>query len=192
MTKRFVLIGNRTSDLSFALSYYGEPGDIGPDYNMSDVVESSAGSFLSKINCLVSEEDCMDTSTVSDLFYSVRSKAKIDRQCVERISDPRPNANYECFDGHCLFDIQNDPCEYRNVRKGNQEILDEMINILERFKKNMTKQNRHDCDPDADPVRFDGYWDNWMEFNGSASSYASIHYNDMVVFLIIFLCSILT
>lgn len=129
----------------------------------------------------------MDTSTARDLFYNVRSKAKIDRKCADRISDPRPNENYECFDGHCLFDIQNDPCEYRNVRKENQEILDEMIDILERFKKNMTKQNRQDCDPDADPLRFDGYWDSWMEFNGSASSYASIYTTTTWLFFLSYL-----
>lgn len=163
-----VLIGNRTSDIVYFIKYSGDPGDKGPDYEMSAVVESHAGSCLSKINCLVSKEDCMNTLTTYDVFYSVRSQAKIDNKCFERIADPDPNKNYECFDDYCLFDIQHDPCEYRNVAKQNQQILNITIDMLEQFKMELIKQYYPDTDPNGNPNNFDGYWDTWMERNASS------------------------
>lgn len=136
---------------------------------MTDVVESPTGSHLSKINCLVSKEDCLDTFSSYDLFYSVRSLAKINNKCSERITDPNPNNNYECFDSYCLFDIQEDPCEYQNVAKQNQQALNLTILVLEQYKKKVINQNIVDIDPNADPKQFDGYWDNWME-RGSSDS----------------------
>lgn len=165
-----IFTGNRSSDIVYYLRYSGEPGNIGPDYNMTNVMESPAGSHLSKINCLVSKEDCLDTFATYDLFYSIRSQAKIDNKCSERISNPNPNNNYECFDNYCLFDIQQDPCEYQNIAKQNQQALNLTILVLEQYKKSMIKQNIVDIDPNADPSHYDGYWDTWMERSTSDSS----------------------
>lgn len=163
-------IGNRTSDIVYFLKYSGEPGNRGPDYNMTDVVESLAGSRLSKMNCLVSKEDCMDTLTTYDVFYNVRSRAKIDSKCTERISHTNPDENYECFDDYCLFDLQQDPCEFRNVAKQNQHTFNMTIGILEQFKKELIKQNDTILNFKADPRYFDGYWETWMDSSGSDSS----------------------
>lgn len=145
------------------------PGNKGPDYNMPNVVESLAGLHISRINCLVSKDDCMDTLTTYTLFENIRSQAKIDSKCSERISDTNPNENYECFDSYCLFDIQQDPCEYQNIAKNNQQALNMTIDILEQFKKELIKQNIPKIDPKADPLNFDGYWETWMEHNSSDS-----------------------
>lgn len=165
-----ILLGNRTSDIAYYLKYSGERGNRGPDYDMSYVVESPAGLRLSKINCLVSKEDCMDTLTAYNLFYNIRSRSKIDNKCSDRIFSSDPNSRYECFDEYCLFDIQQDPCEYQNLAKHNQQILNITIDLLKQFKKEMIKQNIPDIDPNADPRYFNGYWDNWMENSGSNSS----------------------
>ncbi|VVC41236.1 Alkaline-phosphatase-like, core domain,Alkaline phosphatase-like, alpha/beta/alpha,Sulfatase, N- [Cinara cedri] len=158
---------NRTSDIAYYLKYSGDPGNLGPDYNMPNVAESLAGLHLSRINCLVSKEDCMDTLTTYTLFENVRSQAKVDTKCTERISDYNPNKHYECFDSYCLFDIQQDPCEYRNIAKTNQQALNMTIDMLEQFKKEMIKQVNPEIDPKANPSYFDGYWETWMEHSGS-------------------------
>lgn len=163
-----IFIGNRSSDIAYFIRYSGIPGDKGPDYEMPAVVESLAGSCLSKINCVVSKEDCMDTLTTYDVFYNVRSQAKNNYKCFERISDSDPNKHYECFDDYCLFDVQNDPCEYRNVAKQNQQILNITIDMLEQFKTELIKQYYPKVDPNGNPSYFDGYWDTWMEHSASS------------------------
>jgi len=159
-----VFTGNRTSNMVFNLKYAGDPGDTGPKYNMSGVVSSVVGKRLSEINCLT-QDGCINSSTARDVFYVARSLAKVDGQtCLERVANPNPDQQYECFDGYCLFDILQDPCEYRNVAKQNPQTLNATIHMLERFKKEMTMQVPDPIiDPDADPRRFAGYWEPWLE-----------------------------
>lgn len=162
-------------------------GDVGQNYSMSNVVESPAGTHLSKINCIVSKQDCLDTLTTHNLFNSVRSQAKIDDKCVERIFDPNPNENYECFDNYCLFDIQKDPCEYRNIAKQNQQVLNMTLIVLEQYRKEMTKQTIVEIDPNANPSHFDGYWDTWMEDGGSDSHSHKGHIYIIILMSVLYL-----
>jgi len=149
---------------------------------MTAVAESLAGSRLSKTNCLVSKADCMDTLTTYDLFYNVRSQAKVDGKCSERISDPDPNARFECFDSPCLFDIQRDPCEYHNIASRNPEVLNMTVDMLGQFKNEMTMQNYPQTDPEADPRFFDGYWDTWLEKSGGSISFnGSLHTRVIII-----------
>ncbi|XP_060859382.1 arylsulfatase B-like isoform X1 [Metopolophium dirhodum] len=159
-----VVKSNRTNNMVFNLKYAGDPGNAGPKYNMSGVVASAVGKCLSEINCLT-QDGCMNASTARDVFYVARSLAKVDGQiCPERVSNSNPDQQYECFDGYCLFDILQDPCEYRNVAKQNPQTLNATIHMLERFKKEITMQTPFPIvDPDADPRRFAGYWEPWLE-----------------------------
>ncbi|XP_060839029.1 arylsulfatase B-like [Rhopalosiphum padi] len=182
-----VVKSNRTSDIVYFLKYSGEPGNIGPDYNMNAVAESPAGSRLSKINCLISKTDCMDMLTTYDLFYNIRSQAKIDGKCTERITDPDPNGHYECFDSPCLFDIQRDPCEYQNIASRYPEALNMTIDMLLQFKKELMMQNYQEIDPEADPRFFDGYWDTWMEkSDGSISFRGRLHSRVILISMMCF------
>lgn len=160
----YIFTGNRTSGFSYYLRYSGDPGNEGPEYNMSSVLNSLAGPHLSKTNCLISTRDCLDTLTMSKLFNNVRSRATIISNCSERISHPHPNhEHYECFDGYCLFDVYQDPCEYRNVGKQNEDILNTTIYMLDRFRKELINQSSPAIDLNSDPRNFDGYWETWLE-----------------------------
>lgn len=132
---------------------------------MLNVIDSNAGLRLSKINCLMSVQNCMDASTAENLFYKIRSQARVDgdKLCAQRLSDPDPNNRYECFDGYCLFDLKNDPCEYQNLARENGHILNAIIDLLEQYKKQLVKQNHPTLDPNADPSHFGGYWATWMD-----------------------------
>lgn len=165
MRSSHVLTGNRTSEMAFNLKYAGDPGNEGPEYNMSGVMASAVGSRLSEINCSLTQSGCMNASTARDVFYIARSLAKVDGQtCPERVSNLNPDQRYECFDGYCLFDTLQDPCEYRNVAEQNPQTLDATIHMLELFKREMAMQAPQPIiDPDADPRRFDGYWEPWLE-----------------------------
>lgn len=107
----------------------------------------------------------MNLSAMHNLFNNVRDQAKIYEKCSERINNPNPDENYECFDDYCLFDLHHDPCEYKNVANQNKYILNMTIDRLNEFKKNLVEQNRPEYDPNADPRCFNGYWDTWMDYN---------------------------
>jgi len=153
----------------FNLKYGGDPGNAGPEYNMLNVVASAVGTRLSEINCLT-RDGCMNASTSKDLFFVTRSLAKVDSQtCSERVSNPNPDQRYECFDGYCLFDTLKDPCEYQNVAEQNPQMLNTTIHILEQFKREMIMQApKPITDPNADPRRFSGYWEHWLERSDKA------------------------
>ncbi|XP_050061914.1 arylsulfatase B-like isoform X2 [Aphis gossypii] len=159
-----VVKSNRTSNLAINLKYSGDPGNVGPEYDMSGIMGSAVGLHLSKINCLTGDV-CMNTSAARDVFYVSRSRAKVDGQtCPERVSNLDPDQQYECFDGYCLFDTVQDPCEYRNVAEQNPQMLDQMIDMLKQFKGEMKMQApKRITDPDANPSRFSGYWEPWLE-----------------------------
>lgn len=170
----YIPTGNRTSDIVYFLRYSGDPGNQGPEYNMPNVVDSVAGSRLSKINCLLSKENCMNTLTTYELFYNIRSQAKIDNKCPERISSADPNANYECFDNYCLFDVLQDPCEFKNIAKNNQQAFNMTMDMLEQFKSEMIMQIYPTVDPNSNPRFFGGYWDTWME-PSAGSDLSKVH-----------------
>lgn len=131
---------------------------------MSGVMASVVGSRLLEINCLTTGSGCMNASSAREVFFNVRSRAKVDGwTCPERVSHPDPNRWYECFDKYCLFDTIKDPCEFRNVAKQNPQILDATIDMLKQFKREMMSPDVPKKDPDADPRRFDGYWEPWLE-----------------------------
>jgi len=117
----------------------------------------------------------MDTLTAYDLFYSIRSRAKIDDgKCAERVANANPDERpYECFDDYCLFDVQQDPCEYRNVAEQNRQALAMTVDMLEQFKTEMIEQIIPKIDPNADPRLFDGYWETWMELGNGADPLTS-------------------
>lgn len=117
----------------------------------------------------MSKDDCMNTLSTYNLFFSIRSQAKIDDKCYDRINSPDPNEHYECFDEYCLFDLQQDPCEYKNIGKQNQQALNMTIDMLNQFKKELVRQNEINVDPNANPSHFDGYWDTWLEGNDSGA-----------------------
>jgi len=50
------------------------------------------------------------------------------------------------------------------VAKQNPQTLAQTIGMLEQFKNEMTMQApKPITDPDADPRRFTGYWEPWLE-----------------------------
>lgn len=158
--------GNRTSDYSRFLPYSGEPGrdPAAPERgDPADAARSPAGSCLSRANCAASADDCADATAAARLFRGLRARADVVAGCADRVASTSPNADYECFDGHCLFDVRQDPCEYRNVAGRHPEELAAAVGHLERFRGELVPQRRPAIDPDADPARFGGYWDTWMD-----------------------------
>jgi len=153
--------------------YNGDPGNVGPDYDMDGVMDSVAGTRLSRIGRSTTPDQRpsrVARDAASRAFRDVRSRARV-QACAARVSDPDPNGSrYECFDGHCLYDLIADPCEYRNVAAQNPSPLATATAALARYRNQLVPQHRPGVDPDANPDRYGGYWDTWLENTAAGRS----------------------
>ncbi|XP_031549548.1 arylsulfatase I-like [Actinia tenebrosa] len=63
--------------------------------------------------------------------------------------------------GPCLFDLSSDPCEYVNQAKNHPEVLQNMLQWLEKYKNDMVPIRNKNFDPAANPNNRGGVWDAW-------------------------------
>ena len=76
-----------------------------------------------------------------------------------------PSTPAECSSeaGPCLFNIQEDPCEYVNQAKNQPEIVNDMMVRLEELRRTMVPPRNQKPDPEANPNNFGGVWSPWMD-----------------------------
>ena len=79
--------------------------------------------------------------------------------------DPPPSSPPECTRelGPCLFNIDNDPCEYVNQAKSQPDIVRNMLSWLEQYKQTMVPPRNKPNDPASNPNNFGGVWSPWMD-----------------------------
>ncbi|CAH3038820.1 unnamed protein product [Porites evermanni] len=92
------------------------------------------------------------------------SRAAALKNAVVTCSKP-PSPPVSCTKeaGPCLFDVENDPCEYVNQAKNNPDVLNRMLQWLEEFKNTMVPPRNKPVDPKANPNNFGGVWSPWMD-----------------------------
>ncbi|KAL9955582.1 hypothetical protein ACROYT_G036923 [Oculina patagonica] len=66
-------------------------------------------------------------------------------------------------DGPCLFNIEDDPCEYTNLAGEEKEVLQYMLQLLEKYKASMVPIRNKPYDPNANPHYHDGLWTAWCD-----------------------------
>lgn len=66
-------------------------------------------------------------------------------------------------DGPCLFNIQEDPCEYNNMAEKEKDVLNMMLQLLEKYKATMAPIRNKPYDKNADPKLHDGVWTAWCD-----------------------------
>lgn len=78
---------------------------------------------------------------------------------------PPPAKPAECrpHDGPCLFNIEDDPCEYTNLAEKQPDILDTLLKLLEKYKKTMVPIKNKPYDPYANPRYHNGLWTAWCD-----------------------------
>lgn len=78
---------------------------------------------------------------------------------------PQPAEPTKCGvkDGPCLFNIQDDPCEYTNVAEKEKDVLKMMLQLLEKYKATMVPIRNKPYDKNADPKFHDGVWTAWCD-----------------------------
>jgi len=66
-------------------------------------------------------------------------------------------------DGPCLFNIEEDPCEYYNLALIETNTLDFMLGMLEAHKTTMVPIRNKPYDENADPKYHEGVWTAWCD-----------------------------
>lgn len=166
--RRPLRTGNRASNTSCFLKYGGEPERVAPPqdrYDVRAVADSLAGARLLPRGSAAA-------ASLHQLFLDVRALATVDgpRSCAGRVASAEPDQPYECFDGHCLFDVSADPCEYQNAASRRPDVVGAAVDLLRRYRDETVPQHRPDVDPASDPGRHGGYWDTWDDCSGLAGT----------------------
>ena len=95
--------------------------------------------------------------------HSARAGARLKNAVVT--CDKPPSTPVECTTeaGPCLFNIEDDPCEYVNQAKNQPEIVNNMLQWLEKYRETMVPPRNKPFDPRANPNNFGGVWSPWMD-----------------------------
>ncbi|XP_022829572.1 arylsulfatase B [Spodoptera litura] len=117
--------------------WFGPTGRDG-EYNVDLLYKSYAGVAINNITTLPNKERIM----------SIRDASTIKCNSAKPINECKP------LKAPCLFDIQEDPCELKNLADEKPDILQALMSELERINATAVPPNNLDLDPRGDPR----YW----------------------------------
>ncbi|XP_077994395.1 arylsulfatase J-like [Glandiceps talaboti] len=63
----------------------------------------------------------------------------------------------------CLFDIDNDPCEYNNLANKYPDIVEGLLSRLQAYNATAVPPLNTDIDPEANPAKHNGAWVPWKK-----------------------------
>ncbi|RWS20250.1 arylsulfatase J-like protein [Leptotrombidium deliense] len=91
--------------------------------------------------------------------YKVLDEKKVD--CGEKPADASTNckANIE----HCLFNIDEDPCEYNNLAHNYPDIVQKLWNKLVEYNETAMPMENKPLDPCGNPKLHGGIFTNWQD-----------------------------
>ncbi|CAK9822218.1 Arylsulfatase B [Anthophora retusa] len=127
--------------------YYGDTGmnESYPQYNVSSVLHSPAGSAIASMSNL--------TLNVNDIIQ-LREGARV--SCNHTTVYPNCSVT-------CLFDIYNDPCETTDLSLKHPEIVSRLNNYIAGYNKVLIHQTNALVDPNSYPEHFNGTWMPWLK-----------------------------
>ena len=85
------------------------------------------------------------------------------KNAVVNCSGEPPVSPAECREKPCLFNIEDDPCEYYNVAEKNPDVMKKLLSVLENYKKSMVPSRNKPRDEAADPNAHGGVWTPWRD-----------------------------
>lgn len=96
--------------------------------------------------------------------FSLRKQVDLSNKCNDRInSHKNDHINLTCK-GYCLYDIEKDPCETKNIAKEHQGIVKLLKEKLHKYWKELIPQAQ-DCTgcKEIDPTNCHGSWYPWQD-----------------------------
>ncbi|XP_020620379.1 arylsulfatase I-like [Orbicella faveolata] len=85
------------------------------------------------------------------------------KNAIVNCSGEPPVTPAECREKPCLFNIEDDPCEYYNVAEKYPDVMKKLLSILEKYKKSMVPPRYKPIDEAADPNAHGGVWTPWRD-----------------------------
>nr|XP_018914561.1 PREDICTED: arylsulfatase B-like [Bemisia tabaci] len=149
---------NITHLVNFTQLYYGETGRNGEEYSMELVTNSRVSKILRR-NRLQGD--------LREEYAERRASLEMTSSCAERIAasngtDPLIPSD-RCNEVPCLFNIQQDPCEFHNVADQHPSVVDALEELLEGYAAQLVESQEAEFDPAAHPKNWDGYWAPWLD-----------------------------
>ncbi|XP_035226426.1 arylsulfatase B-like isoform X3 [Stegodyphus dumicola] len=76
------------------------------------------------------------------------------------------NATSSCYPAKkpCLFDVQNDPCEYYNLAEDKPHMLDTLLKKLAEYSASAVPPGNKPLDPQSNPKYHNYQWINWKDY----------------------------
>ena len=141
--------------------WYGPSGlDFNHTYNYQNVLNSSTSLHIESIGHPVP-----NTAKMANL----RQSANV--QCHRNGNE----SSCKPLNEVCLFNINDDPCEYNNVASKYPDLVKIMQIRLEKYKATAVPPENKPADPRANPKYFNNTWTNWWDMvdhkNGSTSTW---------------------
>lgn len=143
--------------------YFGSSGSSSdPPFNFSSILSSLAGRSLTS-------HAARSGWPVIGEYAMVALRARATVRCgpsyVAATCDPAATANK-----HCLYDVQNDPCERNNLADIYPTVARALKRTLVRYRAGLVPQPNTPMQPSqADPKRFGGVWSPWGDEQQSES-----------------------
>ncbi|XP_078346473.1 arylsulfatase B-like isoform X1 [Oculina patagonica] len=85
------------------------------------------------------------------------------KNAVVNCSGEPPIEPAECREKPCLFNIEEDPCEYYNVAEIYPDVMEKLLSVLEKYKGTMVPPRNKPIDKAADPNAHGGVWTPWCD-----------------------------
>ncbi|KAM3968215.1 arylsulfatase J [Aphomia sociella] len=133
-------------------SWYGPDGRE-HDYDVDMVYDGLAGRAIRELGLMPEKEE----------IQKLREAATV--KCTE------PNNPVECkpLKAPCLFNIDEDPCERRNLADTEPEVLQRLLDELNRYNKTAVPPNNKPLDPEGDPKYWSRIFMNFGDYERNAS-----------------------
>ncbi|KAG8183894.1 hypothetical protein JTE90_002463 [Oedothorax gibbosus] len=90
------------------------------------------------------------------------------RSGPEIVCKPKPvNALNNCKPARrpCLFNVEEDPCEFYNLADAKPEILTKLLKRLSQYNETAVPPGNKPLDPRSNPKYYNYHWVNWMDYN---------------------------
>ncbi|ESO90113.1 hypothetical protein LOTGIDRAFT_124040 [Lottia gigantea] len=105
--------------------------------------------------------------SMKDNEYVVNMQQPQDDQDTDIIvkCGPKPiDADINCRPEHkpCLYHIPSDPCEYTNIADQHPDIVADIIQQIDKYRKTMVIPANKPGDPKSDPRLHGGFWGPWL------------------------------
>lgn len=97
-----------------------------------------------------------------DVIQKLRDQAKI--KCKPLILDDQlEQTKCNLLESPCLFNIREDPCERINLASQRPNIVQNMEQLIIKYRKTAIPPRNVPRDPNADPAKWNGTWTNWQD-----------------------------